>query len=64
MSLAATRMDLESVILSDVSQTEKEKYCLVSYMWNVKRNDSNELKYNRGTDAQRKKDAYPLFYIQ
>ena len=24
-------------------------------MWNVKRNDSNELKYKRGTDAQRKK---------
>ena len=27
MSFAATWMDLEIVILSEVSQTEKEKYC-------------------------------------
>ena len=33
--MAATRMDLESVILSEASQTEKE--------WNLKRNDTNEL---------------------
>ena len=30
MSFAATRMDLESVILSEVSQTKKEKYCMIS----------------------------------
>ena len=27
---AATWMDLESVLLSEVSQTEKEKYCMTS----------------------------------
>ena len=30
MSFAATRMDLESDILSEVSQTKKEKYCMIS----------------------------------
>ena len=27
-------MDFESIMLSEVSQTEKEKYCMTSYMWN------------------------------
>ena len=30
MPLTATWMDLESAILSEVSQTEKEKYCMTS----------------------------------
>ena len=29
MPFAATQMDLESVILSEVSETEKEKYCII-----------------------------------
>ena len=32
MPLAATWMDLESIVLSEVSQTEKEKYCMVSFI--------------------------------
>ena len=28
-------MDLESVILSEVSQTEKEKYCMTSLMCGI-----------------------------
>ena len=27
---AATRMDLEIIILSEISQTEKDKYCMLS----------------------------------
>ena len=34
MPFPATWMDLESVILSEVSQTEKEKYH-IPYMWNL-----------------------------
>ena len=41
MLLAAIWMNLESVILSEVSWTEKEKYYIVS--WNLKRIDTNEL---------------------
>ena len=39
---AATRMELESVILNEISQTE-EKYYMTSLIWNLKRNDTNEL---------------------
>ena len=30
MPFTATELDLESIILSEVSQTEKEKYCMTS----------------------------------
>ena len=33
MPFAATQMDTETVILSEISQTEKDKY--VTYMWNL-----------------------------
>ena len=33
-SFAETWMDLETVIQSDVNQKEKNKYCMLSYMWN------------------------------
>ena len=37
MPLAATRMDTETVILSEVCQTEKDKYHDITYMWNLKK---------------------------
>ena len=37
MAFAARWMDLEIVILSEVSQTEKEKYHDITYMWNLKK---------------------------
>ena len=40
MPLAATKMDLESVILSEVSQREVSYD--IPYMWNLKWNDTNE----------------------
>ena len=42
MPFAATQMDLESVILSEVSQTEKYD---IPYMWNLKGNYTRELTY-------------------
>ena len=35
MPFAATWMDLEIVILSEVSQTEKEKYCMISLICGI-----------------------------
>ena len=32
MPSAATRLDLESIILSEVSQTEEEKYCMLAFI--------------------------------
>ena len=38
MPFAATWMDLEIIILSEVSQTEKGKYhMIIIYMWNLKK---------------------------
>ena len=37
MPFAATWIDLEIIILSEVSQTEKDKYHMISYMWNLKK---------------------------
>ena len=37
MPFAATWMDLEIVILSEVSYTEKDKYHDIAYMWNLEK---------------------------
>ena len=36
MQFAATWMDLKVIILSKVSQTEKDKYVDITYKWNLK----------------------------
>ena len=35
LSLAATWMDLEMIILSEVSQAEKDKYNMISLIWGI-----------------------------
>jgi len=35
LPFAATWMDLESVVLSEVSHTEKEKYCMTSLICGI-----------------------------
>ena len=47
MSLAATWMDLEITILSEVSQTDK--YCVI-YIWTLKKKDTNESIYKTEVD--------------
>ena len=37
MSFAATWMDLEGVMLSEINQTGKDKYYIISLMWNLKK---------------------------
>ena len=52
---AAKWMQLEIIILSKVSQTEKDKYSVISLnTWNLKRNDTNELTKQKQSHICRK----------
>ena len=59
MPFAATWMDLEIIVLSEVSQTEKDKYhttlLLCSICTHTHKNDTNELIYKTETDSDIKK---------
>ena len=33
-------MDLEGIMLSEISQSEKNKYCMISLMWNPQKLNS------------------------
>ena len=50
---ATTQMDLESIMLSEISQAEKTNYD-INYMWNVK-NKINEYSKTEIDEIQRKK---------
>ena len=52
MPFAATWMDLEIIILSELSQTEKDKYHIISLICGIKKSDTNELIYKTETDSQ------------
>ena len=49
---AATWMDLESGMLNEVSQREKDISYDISYTWNLKRDNKNELTKQRLTDLE------------
>ena len=51
MPFAATWIDLEIVILYEISQAEKDKYD-IAHMLNLKKNDTNELFYKRVIESQ------------
>ena len=53
MPFAATWMDLEIIILSKVSKSERERQIphVITYMWNLKY-DTNELIYKTETNSQ------------
>ena len=51
MPFVATWMDLEIIILSEVSQKEKNKCHMVTYMWNLKY-DTNQHICETKTDSQ------------
>ena len=49
---AAMWMDLDSVMLSEVSQTEKETNIIRHNLYVESRNDTNEFKYKTEIDSQ------------
>ena len=50
---AATWIDLEMIILSEVNQTEKDKYHMTSLICGIiKKNDTNEHIYKTEIDSQ------------
>ena len=51
MPFVETRMDLETLILSEVSQKEKDKYQMISRIWNLIYG-TNEPIYKTETDSQ------------
>ena len=51
MPFAATWMNLDIIILSEVSQRERQVSYDITYMWNLKSN-TNEMIYKRKTDSQ------------
>ena len=34
---STTRMNLEGIMLSEIRHTEKDKYWMISHMWNLKK---------------------------
>ena len=54
MSFAVTWMDLKVITLSELSQRKKISHDII-YMWNLKKNDTNELIYKTEIDSQTSK---------
>ena len=52
MPFVATWVDLEIVILSEISQTEKDKYHMISLICGIEKNGTNELIYKTETESQ------------
>ena len=50
MPFSVIQMDLERVILSEVGQ--RRRNIMTSFVWNLKRNDTNEFIYKTETGSQ------------
>ena len=49
---AISWMDLKIIILSGISQKEKDRYHMISLICRIQKNDTNELIYKTKTDSQ------------
>ena len=47
MSCAATWVDLEGIMLSEVSQTEKDKYCMISLTCGIQKTEQKDSQTQR-----------------
>ena len=44
LPFATTWLELESIMLSKISQTEKDKYCIISLIYEIKKNQTKKNK--------------------
>ena len=42
LPFTARLMDLEAIMLSEISQTEKDKHCMISLIYGVKKNTTTQ----------------------
>ena len=59
MPSASTWMQLEIITISEVGQKEKDKYHVITYMWNLKY-DTNEPVYETETDSRTERTDWCL----
>ena len=52
LPFAAAWMDLENISLSEVSQTKKDKYYMISLICGILKDDTNESVYKTEADSQ------------
>ena len=54
MPFVASWVDLQNMILSEISHTQKDKYHDITHMWNLisKKKDTNELAYKTEADLK------------
>ena len=48
LPFATTWVDLEDIMLSDISQREKDKYCMIPHMWKLKQKPQLINQWNGG----------------
>ena len=52
-AICSNWMDLETILLSKISQTEKEKHHMTSHICEILKDDTNELIYKTEVESQR-----------
>ena len=52
LSFATTWVEIESIRLSEINQSERHKYCVISLIWNL-RNKTNEQREKKKEDKPR-----------
>ena len=55
LPFAAAWMDLEIIVLSEVSQTEKDKYHILTHICGIQKNGIDDLIYKTEIDSQTQK---------